>query len=62
MYWVMLYARDKSDDNDAWVVFLKTNDREEAIEKYADFVRSYGDCGAKLLEEVKTDITVKVEI
>ena len=62
MYYVMLYARDKSDEHDTWVEFLRTEDIGDALEKYADFVRSYGNCDTRLLEEVKTEISVDVEV
>lgn len=62
MYYVMLKADSQGKPEDHWAVHLHTENADDAIFSYADFVKSYGKCNVRLVEVIETIVEVKAAI
>ena len=58
MYYVMLKADSQGNPEDHWAVHLHTDDLEDATRTYGSFIKSYGECGVRLVQVVEIEVNV----
>lgn len=53
---------DKKGEHCAWVEFCKTDDAQEAADKYAGYVESYGRDGVLFTQDIYVEISVDIDV